>query len=186
MEWLLQPAGSMTCGQTSVAMAVGISLEESILVFGHTHGTYTRDLVKVLRHFDLAPAERLRVMHRRREAPRRSILHMGIPNRTKKRADLHWMLFWDGQIYDPAGRFPRYPKHSRITSFLDLAPGSPQEWLEVPKFSWELVLPAAQQLVSCPAMEYPGSLIGGHHHAGADAGSVADASQAVSGADFTG
>lgn len=114
---MLQPENSNLCGQTCVAMAAGVSLDRAIEAIGHKSisGTNTRDLVRGLRALGLPCADRCRVLGRLKPVlPRRGMLVVG----TKKYG--HWMLTWDGVIYDPGGMWPDGYAGWKISSYLEI------------------------------------------------------------------
>jgi hypothetical protein len=102
-------------------MAAGVSLDRAIALCGRTErrGTYTPDLVKALRALGLECADRCRVVKRTIPVlPARAIVAIH-PQTDKKRTRGHWMLTWDGRMYDPAGRWPDFGGW-RITSYLEI------------------------------------------------------------------
>jgi hypothetical protein len=111
---LLQPSDLPVCGQTCVAMAAGVSLERAYEVFGHQSGTTTREVVQALRHLGINCADRLRRCSKTRAIPARAILH----TREQGGRRAHWMLMWDGRVYDPADRYP--DDHWPIVSYLEI------------------------------------------------------------------
>lgn len=128
-----QPRGSSLCGQTCLAMYLGISLGESIFWFnGKRSGTNTRILCYVLRNqgVDIALNSRLRVIYRGVKVPRTGILRIKwkIPDRKVNHG--HWVLKVGDMIHDPEQEWPvEYedyvarilpPLYGKITSFLKL------------------------------------------------------------------
>jgi hypothetical protein len=100
IELILQPPGSSLCGQACVAMAVGISLEESVKVFGHRHTTRTKEVARVLNALGIqCPSRRLKRLTDRTQWPTRAIIKE-IYGPIRKRKS-YWVLLWDGHIYDP-------------------------------------------------------------------------------------
>lgn len=113
---ILQPPGSNLCGQACVAMAAGVSLARAIAVIGHRSGTHTHEVRRALLTLGLKPAERLKRVSRTKPAlPRRGIVAIG-----KGRKYAHWMLTWNGRIFDPGGRWPEGYNGWRITSVLEI------------------------------------------------------------------
>ncbi len=117
MTHIYQPEDSPLCGQCCVAMAAGVSLEKAISVIGSsTAGTSTAEVRDGLRALGIGCAERLRVVSRVRPIlPRRAIIACHIP----RNGNAHWMLTWDGEIYDPARMWPAM-REWRITSYLEI------------------------------------------------------------------
>ena len=126
VNYIQQPKNSRLCGQSCVAMASGLTLEQAIELFGHRHGTTTKDLVRVLRENEVPCDSRLRVI-RRNIIPARSILKVQFDVPGRKTPAWHWVLAWDGEIHDPAGPDPRYPKETYITAALNLDLTSEEE-----------------------------------------------------------
>lgn len=121
MRHLIQP-NSRTCGQTCVAMAAGIDIEAAIKLFGHKHGTSTRSMVRVLRHLGFKPAPCLQRITPDRPAPLRSICKMRFRRRDGRgwKSGWHWVLLWDGYLYDPLGPDYQHKGQFQLSSFLDL------------------------------------------------------------------
>lgn len=122
---LLQPEGSSLCGQTCIVMAAGVSLERAIEAVGHEklRGTCTREVIAALRSFGINCAGRCRPVSRHVPVlPKRGIVAI---RRDKDKATHpekrrhHWMLTWDGTIYDPGNQWPNY-EGWRITSVLEI------------------------------------------------------------------
>lgn len=127
MEPMLQPQGSSLCGQTCVAMAAGVSLESAIEAVGHARrrGTYTSELVGGLRALGVECASRLRLVSRLRPLlPKRAIVSMVVIKQSPREARRgHWMLAWDGVIYDPEGMWPGGYTGWKLTSYLEITGG---------------------------------------------------------------
>lgn len=116
MNRIQQPEGSSLCGQACVAMAAGVSLDRSIEIIGHSHGTWTRDVIRGLRALGVGCADRLhRVSRKMPVLPRRCLVAVQSPRRKLE----HWMLSWDGVMLDPAGRWPALQGWT-ITSYLEI------------------------------------------------------------------
>lgn len=113
-----QPQGSSLCGQCCVAMAAGVSLDRAVEVVGHarSRGTYTREIRDALRVLGVGCADRCRRVNRDLcNLPRRGIVTI----HTKGRRLGHWMLLWDGEMFDPENRYPDF-EGWKITSFLEI------------------------------------------------------------------
>lgn len=111
---LRQPPGSELCGQTCVAMAAGVTLDRACDVVGHRRATTTREIVRALRALGLRCANRLQRCSKWRAIPRRAIVHM----RRDDGSASHWVLMWDGQIYDPDGGYP--DPRWKLISYLEI------------------------------------------------------------------
>lgn len=116
MKLILAPPGSALCGQACVAMAAGVSLRRAIEAVGHERGTHTRDVVRGLEALDVTCSDRcLRVSkHRPVPVPRALLAFKRGPRLA------HWMLLWDGRVYDPGGWWPDNMREWRMTSYLPI------------------------------------------------------------------
>lgn len=127
MRLVRQPSGSSMCGQACIAMVAGVSLRKACEAVGHCNATDTRNLKGALRIFKVACGEKLVRINRNRPVfPRRCIVAVckfGATRNGKRRAKYsHWMVSWDGVIYDPEDLWPKYYDVNTwvITSYLDL------------------------------------------------------------------
>lgn len=126
MKLVEQPEGSSLCGQACIAMVTGSSLERAVFVVGHKNGTYTSDLIKAIRVLGCDCADRLRRISKQRPVlPKRcivSIVKWVGEGPTRRQRKGHWILSWDGVIYDPGGVWPEsYDKNGwTITSYLEI------------------------------------------------------------------
>lgn len=118
---LVQPDGSEVCGQTCVAMAAGVSLPKAVEIVGHDRGTTTREIVRALRTLGVPCADRLHRLSRIRPTlPKRAIVAIYRPKEDDRRERAHWMLQWDGTMYDPGNAWPDRYQNWRITSYLEI------------------------------------------------------------------
>jgi hypothetical protein len=123
MKLILQPENSALCGQVCVAMAAGVSVKKAIDVIGHEFGTTTADVRDALRGLGIEVADRLRTIGKRKGViPKRAILCISRKgNKREGRKERgHWMLAWDGEIYDPGGMWPEGYQNWRIVSYLEI------------------------------------------------------------------
>lgn len=114
-KYITQPPNSNLCGQTCVAMLAGITLEESIEVFGTSGPTRTKDLIRALTKLGFKTDKKLGL------APRKhikgwcskvvSIQKMVVQEKPRR---THWVLSIYGLIVDPSP----YPVNGRIISGL--------------------------------------------------------------------
>lgn len=121
MRHLVQPS-SKTCGQTCVAMAAGIEIDDAIKLFGHRHGTHTKSVIRVLKKLGFDVSSRLQRVTPYQPIPQRSICKMRFRRRDGKgwKNGWHWVLLWDGVLYDPLGPDYIHPAGSQLSSFIDL------------------------------------------------------------------
>lgn len=104
-------------------MASGASLKQVISAIGHSNGTTTKELVSALRLFGIESDYRLRRVGRVKPVlPKRAILVIHRPPELQngRREKWHWMLTWDGEIFDPGNRWPDGYPNWRITSYLEI------------------------------------------------------------------
>jgi hypothetical protein len=125
MQLVLQPEGSSLCGQACVAMAAGVSLEAATKAVGHgkERGTYTREIIAALRALNISCADRCRRIGRVKSfLPPRGLIVISRPKKEgrRRRSLFHWMLVWDGVVYDPGGCWPGGYVDWRITSYLEI------------------------------------------------------------------
>lgn len=101
MRLLLQPKGSNLCGQTSMAMIFGITLDAAIELYGSRASTRTKQHVEVLRgHGYVVPTERLYRFLNFEDLPDLCMLHA---HRMKRPGWLHWMVWHRHRVFDPLG-----------------------------------------------------------------------------------
>lgn len=103
-----QPEKSSLCGHCCLAAILNISLEESIKLIGHKHGTTTKELIKYF-YSDSVKLQRTLSNYALCR------VHFG------KRKNTHWIIYNDGNVYDPLlGEYMSYSKW--ISEFLDYEP----------------------------------------------------------------
>jgi hypothetical protein len=103
-------------------MVGGISLKKAIEIVGHERGTYPKQLAKALRRVGArVPRNRL-VRFSGGPLPRRCVMKVWLED-TKERWS-HWVLVWDGRVYDPSDRGQAYwlNRNPRVTSYLEIYP----------------------------------------------------------------
>jgi hypothetical protein len=115
---IYQPEGSNLCGQTCVAMIVGRTLEAVIMVFGHRHATKTRELVSALREYGFRCEDRLTRKRKGLPFPKLCIVKVLWHAAGSKRLQSHWVMYWDGEFYDPAEC--EAWKKGKMSSFLEI------------------------------------------------------------------
>lgn len=122
-----QPYPSNQCGQTCVAMILGMSIESAVVLIGKTGSTQTKDLSSVLNQYGFECDDRLTRISKKHGIPDFCILKLTVDNRHSG----HWVL-WNGETktyHDPSYDFTMsqetYEGHlkydnARITSFLEV------------------------------------------------------------------
>lgn len=98
MEFVKQPPDSRLCGQSVVAMVLGIPLGAACMRVGHSHATRTRDLIRALGAVCLD--DRL-VEVRQRPLPEFAVLKV-VKLEQDPRKNFHWALRRGPEVYDPA------------------------------------------------------------------------------------
>lgn len=98
-------------------MIAGISLDESIRIFGKRSGTSTKDVIQALRAAGVDCDDGVCRLRRGETLPDfcMAVVHVVGANRT------HWTIWRDGLFYDPdLGIYDEYPPVGRITSYLTI------------------------------------------------------------------
>lgn len=108
---VVQPRGSLSCGQACVAMVAGVSLGAAIRAVGHAHGTHVFELKRALAKLGVEcdPSDEGRFVPFRGDPaglPPRAILWLRGPADAMK---THWAVLWDGRVYDPNGPTTDWP-----------------------------------------------------------------------------
>ncbi len=98
MTPLFQPGDSKICGQTCVAMAAGVTIEDAVKAVGHKERTKTLELALALRKLGVECDDRLRIRRNGDGYPPRCIVKVS----SGGKRNWHWVLMWDGKVYDPA------------------------------------------------------------------------------------
>ncbi len=128
MRLVRQPEGSALCGQCCVAMVAGVSLRRAIAAVGvefTERGTETRQIVAGLRALGVRCSGRLRRVSRARPVlPARCLVaiiqYRPDADGERQPTRSHWMVSWDGQIYDPGERWPEGFAGWKITTYLEI------------------------------------------------------------------
>lgn len=98
-------------------MAAGVSLDRACEVVGHRHSTTTRDVRDALRALGIGCADKcVRPSRARPNLPKHAIVNIHKPSRPMG----HWMLAWDGEVFDPEGFNLKDYKDWRILSYLEI------------------------------------------------------------------
>lgn len=120
-----QPQDSSLCGQTCVAMIASISISQSIDIFKKRGRTNTKNVVNALRYLGFHCSDKAIRISKDVILPLRCIARVRECN--NKRWS-HWIVLWDGWIYDPAyglAELPHNPNWSpstHMTSFIPVEP----------------------------------------------------------------
>lgn len=100
MNLVLQPPGSNKCGQACVAMVAGVTLKQSLKAYGLQHATTLYATRNALKKLGFTPAEKLQAFGKKEsKLPETCLLMLRWPKRNLG----HWVVYHDGQVYDPAG-----------------------------------------------------------------------------------
>lgn len=116
----------MLCGQTCVANAAGVTLDEAIQAVGHGHASRRGELVRAFEKFGIGAKTRTlqRCKNDPLKAPENCLLHVLFHKRGEPFHG-HWVLRWKGIIHDPC--MPHaicYDANGRFTSYIELIPPS--------------------------------------------------------------
>lgn len=121
MKHLQQPAGSRTCGEHCVAMALGKADAFGICCeVGRWRGTYYKDLSSILTKHGMS-VERPRRVRKNQQLPRQAIVRVRTPNESS-----HWVYKKGDTVYDPGLEVPLTIAEwaavtgDRITSFMEI------------------------------------------------------------------
>ena len=119
-----QPIGSSLCGQACIATALDIPLDAGARLIGHRHGTKPKELAAVL-HASGFSCSGKRVRYRRgQKLPQRALLSV---SHSGNRRRFHWVLLWDGWVYDPERECPFeacepiFAGTPTLTSFMEIS-----------------------------------------------------------------
>lgn len=145
VRYLFQPLGSKQCGQTCVAMLLGIPLNDVINEIGKEGVTTTKDLVTILHTHGFETSGRRERIGKSTKLPDTCILSMKIEGQS----NWHWVLYVNGKYLDPdEGPLSRYPQNNnafRFTSYIEIKPTNEQREKIVKRFkrrNWILFIGA--------------------------------------------
>lgn len=93
-----QPKNSRQCGQYCLMMVTGKSIEEIIDTVGTKKGTTTKRILHALDQFGIKHSGRLIT---RGTKPLPKIAICKVRREWSKTSGWHWVLLYDGMIYDP-------------------------------------------------------------------------------------
>jgi len=124
LNLVLQPYRSPLCGQSVVAMLLGVSLDKGCGLVGHRKKTRTREIVKALRSAGWIVPDRRVVISSKRLPTDPCLVNV---QWTKDPTRRHWTVLWDGEIYCSIGLPTEWYKQHEGTavksmSFLPLTP----------------------------------------------------------------
>lgn len=121
MQLLMQPDGSTSCGQYCVAMITGKPIEKIVRIFGHSHCTSTKELIRALKpYWFRTTSTRLIRIKKETVLPPLAILKI-----TWEAGGSHWVVLNDGMVYDPAYGTTDYTNH------IEAINGKPTSYLEI-------------------------------------------------------
>lgn len=116
---LVRQGRERVCGQASVAMLAGLTLDEACAMVGHRHCTRTRELVAVLHKLGFSTSHPFRCHVYRRGTQLPGLALVQARNSTK--TGWHWMVHCEGMLYDPAGGvYPVENCGGRLRAYLSL------------------------------------------------------------------
>lgn len=88
--------GKRNCGQIAVASLTDNPVETIERLVGHSHGTKTKELAKVLRDFGWYSSGRCKPIRFLPEWPKYALAQIHADDR----AGWHWIAIGDGKVYD--------------------------------------------------------------------------------------
>lgn len=103
IKHIQQPEDSFVCGQSCVAMILGITLSEAVHKIGHEKGTWAKELISVLKKsFKEARLRRIRNI-KKNKLPDKAIIKVAWrKNLCTTKVQAHWVLKYKNKIHDPA------------------------------------------------------------------------------------
>ena len=93
-NWIYQSYKEKNCGQIAVSVITGKSLDEITKMIGHSKGTTTKELVKVLRSLGYVCPDRCKPM---KQMPKLAIAQM---KNIGRKYGWHWVVIDGKKIYD--------------------------------------------------------------------------------------
>lgn len=97
--FVAQPPGINCCAQACCAMLSQMSLEDACAEFGHSHSSYTREVIRFLRNHGYTCPDRLKPVKKdKTNLPDLCILKL----RFGELPMGHMVLYHDGVVYDPS------------------------------------------------------------------------------------
>jgi len=98
LKHLQQPPGSSLCGQTCVAMLLGVELGQSIEEFKSRGGTRTKQIKAILEKHGYVCADRLKLISKKKpQFPDVCICRVRWGHKSRS----HWVLKYYDKLYDP-------------------------------------------------------------------------------------
>lgn len=127
IRYVAQPPDANCCAQSCCAMLAGISLEAACEEFGHSHSSYTWEVVRFLRNHGFECPDRLKPVGKK-HLPGLCILKLRLGELSMG----HVVVYNNGVVFDPSVgllRLDDYAKMAfsygtpRITSYLPISEG---------------------------------------------------------------
>jgi len=126
IKHIKQPYCSSLCGQTCIAMLLGINLEKSIEEFNSRGGTRTKQLKEIIRKYGHDCTDKLKVVTKNTVIPEICICKVKWHGTNRS----HWVLKHKDKLYDPEMEncanwddgYLHKPKHhgNWISSYLEI------------------------------------------------------------------
>lgn len=99
LKLIKQGNNTKTCGQCTTAMLLGITIEESIKLYGHETTSNMREAKKVIEKFNFKAGNIVKIDNRKKwNLPKMAFVRVCI---TTKRVG-HFIAYKDGVFYDPS------------------------------------------------------------------------------------
>lgn len=119
ITWQRQPSPK-SCGQTCVAMLLGVPAEEVIAKIPDKNGTVVRELAQFLHEEGWEADERCRRIGRLWQPPEVALCRVRWGDPRSRHA--HWVLRADGHFWDPLARDPLFLRKpgGRVLSYIEI------------------------------------------------------------------
>lgn len=99
MIFVKQPQPSSCCGQACVAMIAGITLDDSMKIFGTKGGTYAKNVIFALQELNVPCGDKLIRISKHKN---KSDFCIVLVHAKEDEKYLHWVVFENGTYHDPA------------------------------------------------------------------------------------
>ena len=122
MIHLKQPERSSLCGQTCIAMAAGVPIDEVVAHMKTKGGTRTKQLVEEFKRYGIHPkTDKLVKWDGVTRPPDFALMKMVFDDHPSRKTNpSHWVLNWEGVVHDPECAIEGVHCPGRFTSYLEL------------------------------------------------------------------
>lgn len=117
-SWIKQFPDTKNCGQIALAVITGLTLRNIYSLIGHTNGTKSKEIIKVLKLLGYNCPDKCK---RLKNKPKLAIAKLRHP---KEKSNWHWIVIdgdkiWDGLMGNKDGTVT-WNKGHKITSYLPI------------------------------------------------------------------